>query len=339
MTDPFERRIRVGACLSLSGRYGRFGCQAARALDVWRELDGHVDLVIDDDHSDPQILERALPRVAGASDVLLSPYSTQLVRAAASMASAEGWLLWNHGGSGDDVENSHGGHLVSLLTRASRYPEQFVRRVLGDVCGELWIVNGKGSFGRQIADGADHAAQRAGIRTRRLEHGGDWPSTAPSESWALFSAGTFEQDVATVHRAREGPQPPATICAVAAGVQEFASEIDQPEGIYGVGQWFPGAAAASPEIGPSETTFLTAYANHTKTRIDYPGVQAVAGAALAVHCARRAGSTAPERLWAEATALDTETLFGGFKVDPVTGAQVKHKAVLVRWARSRLALA
>jgi branched-chain amino acid transport system substrate-binding protein len=339
MTDHPDHRIRVGACLSLSGRYARFGSQAARALDVWRALDGHVDLVTEDDQSDPHILRRILPQVADASDVLLSPYSTQLVRAAAAMASTEGWLLWNHGGSGDDIENSHAGHVVSLLTPASHYSEQFIRRVLNRKDIELWIVSGKGSFGRQVAEGADRAARRAGIRTRRVEHGGAWPSSTPSESWALFSAGTFEQDVETVRRAQGHPYPPCMICAVAAGVQEFAAEIERPEGIYGVGQWFPGAVANTQEIGPSEATFLTAYASRTKTRIDYPGVQAVAGAALAVYCARRTGATAPRRLWAEAAALDTETLFGGFKIDPVTGAQVKHQAVLVRWGCGGLALA
>jgi Periplasmic binding protein len=339
MTDRPDHRIRVGVCLSLSGRYARFGCQAARALQVWRALDDHIDLVIEDDQSNPRALKQIMPRVAGGSDVLLSPYSTQLVRAAAAMASAEGWLLWNHGGSGDDLENAHAGHLISLLTPASRYPEQFIRRVLNGQDVELWIVSGKGSFGRQVAEGADQAAQQAGIRTRRLEHDGAWPSSAPSESRALFSAGTFEQDVATVRRAQDHPHPPATICAVAAGVREFASEVEHPEDIYGVGQWFSGAVPDSPEIGPSETTFLTAYAGHVKMRIDYPGVQAVAGAALAVYCVRRAGTTAPERLWAEAAALDTETLFGGFKIDPVTGAQVKHQAVLVRWADGELALA
>ena len=130
MTGRPEHRIRVGACLSLSGRYARFGTQAARALEVWRSLDGHADLVIEDDQSDSQVLRRTLPSVAAAADVLLSPYSTQLVKAAAAMADAEGWLLWNHGGSGDDVENSHAGHVVSLLTPASRYAEQFIRRVL-----------------------------------------------------------------------------------------------------------------------------------------------------------------------------------------------------------------
>jgi Periplasmic binding protein len=339
MTGHPDRRIRVGACLSLSGRYARFGSQAARALDVWGTLDGHVDLVIEDDQSDPRVVQQILPRVAEASDVLLSPYSTQLVRAAAAMASAEGWLLWNHGGSGDDVENSHPGHLVSLLTPASRYPEQFIRRVLNREDIELWIVSGKGSFGRQVAEGAERAARHAGIRTRRLEHGGAWPSRTPSESWALFSAGTFEQDVETVRRAQDHPDPPCVIGAVAAGVQEFAAEIERPEGIYGVGQWFPGAVANTPEIGPSETTFLTAYAHRTKTRIDYPGVQAVAGAAVAAYCVRRTGTTAPQRLWAEAAALDTETLFGGFKIDPITGAQLKHEAVLVRWGLGGLALA
>ena len=339
MTDHPDHRIRVGACLSLSGRYARFGSQAARALDVWRALDGHVDLVIEDDQSDPHVLRRTLHHVSDTSDVLLSPYSTQLVRAAAAMASAEGWLLWNHGGSGDDVENSNAGHVVSLLTPASRYAEQFIRRLLNRENIELWIVSGKGSFGRQVAEGANRAADRAGIRTRRLEHGGAWPSRTPPESWALFSAGTFEQDVETVHRAQGHPHPPCMICAVAAGVQEFAGEIEHPEGIYGVGQWFHGAVANSPEIGPSETTFLTAYANRTKTPIDYPGVQAVAAAALAAYCVRRTGTTAPQQLWADAAALDSETLFGGFKIDPVTGAQLKHEAVLVCWGRGGLALA
>ena len=338
MTHRPDHHLRIGACLSLSGRYARFGCQAARALEVWRTLDGHVDLVIEDDQSDPQALRQILPHVADGSDVLLSPYSTQLVRTAAAMAEAEGWLLWNHGGSGDDVENSHMGHLISLLTPASRYPETFIRRVLNGKDVELWIVSGAGSFGRQVSEGADQAAQRAGVRTRLLEHGGAWPSSSPSEPRALFSAGTFEQDVATVRRAQDHPNPPAMICAVAAGVQEFALEIKHPEGIYGVGQWFPGAVANSPQIGPSETTFLTAYASHAKTPIDYPGVQAVAGAALAVYCARQAGTTAPQRLWAEAAALDTGTLFGAFKIDPMTGAQVKHEAVLVRWADGELAL-
>jgi hypothetical protein len=41
---------------------------------------------------------------AARSDLLLGPYFTVLRRAADDMAAEAGWLVWNHGGSGDDVE-------------------------------------------------------------------------------------------------------------------------------------------------------------------------------------------------------------------------------------------
>ena len=121
-------------------------------------------------------------------------------------------------------------------------------------------------------------------------------------------------------------------------MREFAGQVNDPEGIYGAGQWFPGSAARA-ELGPPEDAFLAAYAAVTGQPADYPGVQAAAAAVIAAHCARQARSTARGRLWEQAAALDTGTLFGGFRIDPVTGAQVKHEAALVRWTSGGLALA
>jgi ABC-type branched-subunit amino acid transport system substrate-binding protein len=328
--------LRVGACLSLSGRYARFGSQAARALRAWATLDGDAALVIKDDRSDPGTLQTLLPDVAAGCDVLLSPYSTQLARAAGKMAAAAGWLVWNHGGSGDDVQAAYPGHAVSLPTPASRYAERFIRDVVDGTGLELWIGPGKGSFGRQVADGAQQVAEQAGVCTRRLGNGDARP--CPSGPWALVSAGTFEDDVQAVNRARRQPDPPRLIFSVAAGVHEFAGAVDDPEGIYGVGQWFPGHATRA-ELGPPEDAFLAAYAAVTDQPVEYPGVQAAAAAVIAAHCARQARSTARGQLWPRAAVLDTTTLFGGFRIDPVTGAQVKHEAALVRWTSGRLALA
>ncbi len=326
----------MGACLSLSGRYARFGSQAARALRAWAVLDGDAEVVIEDDRSDPGTLQALLPRVAAGCDVLLGPYSTQLARAAGKMAAAAGWLIWNHGGSGDDVQTACPGHAVSLLTPASRYAEPFIRDVVAGTGLELWIGPGKGSFGRQVADGAQKIGEQAGARTRRLGNGDARPY--PSGPWALVSAGTFEDDVQAVNRARRQPDPPRLIFSVAAGVHEFAGEVDDPEGIYGAGQWFPGGATRA-ELGPTEDAFLAAYAAMTDQPVDYPGVQAAAAAVIAAHCARQTRSTARGQLWAQAAALDTATLFGRFRIDPVTGAQVKHEATLARWTSGRLTLA
>ena len=74
-----------------------------------------------------------------------------------------------------------------------------------------------------------------------------------------------------------------------------------------------------------------AYAGRAGSVPDYPAVQAAAGAVIATHCARLAGGTSRDALWAAAADLETSTLFGGFRIDPGNGSQVKHQTVLVQW--------
>jgi hypothetical protein len=117
---------------------------------------------------------------------------------------------------------------------------------------------------------------------------------------------------------------------VAAGVREFAQAVDDPEGVFGIAQWFPGSGHEV-LLGPREGEFLSACAASGSGLPDYPAAQAAAGAVIAVNCARLAASTDRGNLWAAAAAMETSTLFGGFKIDSQTGAQVSHRTVLVRW--------
>jgi ABC-type branched-subunit amino acid transport system substrate-binding protein len=336
---PGRHRLRVGACLSLSGKYARFGTQAARGLDAWRVLDGAADVIVEDDKSATGTLEAALRRVAPECDVLLGPYSTQLMRVAGWVAAEAGWLLWNHGGSGDDVETAHPGHIVSVLTPTSRYAVPFLRELASlDDDGCLWMVHGKGSFGKQVVTGAEASARQLGIETMRADPAAGLSSASRSAPWDLFCAGSFDEDVKMVSHARGLANPPRLICAVAAGIREFGDVAGDAEGVFGVGQWFPGVAR-TPELGPGEGDFLRAYLARSGGVIpDYPAVQAAAGAVLAAHCARAAGATAREPLWRAALALDTRTLFGDFKIGP-DGLQLQHETALMRWSADGLALA
>jgi len=325
-------QLRIGACLSLSGRFAQFGRQTAQGLETWRSLDGNADIIVEDDYSDRRTLESVLPAVAARCDILLGPYSTQLMRAAGHIAAESGWLVWNHGGSGDDVEGAHPGHVVSVLTPTSRYGEPFLLR-LADEPGErrdLCIVHGPGSFGRQVADGAEAIARRVGIRTVRASADDQIPPPGIAADWDLFSAGVFEQDAELVSKALRSAVPPRRVCAIAAGVREFARAVDDPEGVFGIAQWFPNSRREV-ALGPSEKAFLGAYPASAGMLPDYPAVQAAAGAVIATHCARLAGSTRRDALWASAVGLETSTLFGAFKIDPYSGSQVKHQTVLVRW--------
>jgi hypothetical protein len=188
-----------------------------------------------------------------------------------------------------------------------------------------------------VAQGAVDQARRDGLETVEKRTGDGPLFDDVPEAWDLFTAGRFEDDVAIVKEARSLARPPRTIGSVAAGVQDFASEVDQPDGIYGIAQWFPGRTA-EPALGPREGDFVDAYRGLTGTTPDYPAVQAAAGAVLALHAVELAQGVEPGELWRVAASLDTTTLFGAFRIDPTTGAQLKHAPVLLRWRGDRLRL-
>ncbi|MGS2647763.1 ABC transporter substrate-binding protein [Streptosporangium sp. LJ11] len=321
--------LTIGACLSLSGKHARFGEQARLGLEIWHASNSALDLVIQDDRSDPAVLRASLRELSNRCDILLGPYSTRLMRGAGDVAAELGRLIWNHGGSGDDVEAAHPGHVVSIPTPTSRYAEPFLRHLAETEALPVRIVCGKGGFGRQVAAGAEAIARSLGIDTVRFGPGDDLPRTAEG-AWALLCTGAFEEDIETISRARSLPAPPRTVCAVAAGVREFGQVLDAPYGAYGVGQWFPGTGDSA-EVGVRESDLLAAYQDRIGTLPDYPAVQAVAAAIIATHCAAAAGGTGRDALWSAAASLETTTLFGAFKIDPHTGTQLGHRSTLIRW--------
>jgi ABC-type branched-subunit amino acid transport system substrate-binding protein len=322
-------RLRVGACLSLSGRFEQFGRQAAAGLKTWRQLGGGADLLIEDDRSDPRHLAAILPSVAARCDLLLGPYSSLLMRTAGQIAADAGLLVWNHGGSGDEAAWPR--HVVSVLTPTAGYARPFMTMLEHEPPpAVLRIAQGRGAFGRQVAEGAEAHASRSGIPALRLS-ADDIFTDVPGEEWVLLTAGTFEHDIAIAGRALQLAEQPQLICAVAAGVRAFGQAISRPDGIFGIAQWFPGSSPGA-EIGPAEDEFVETYARLHGATPDYPAVQAAAAAAIAVHCARLAHPASRHALWAAAATLETRTMFGSFKIDPVSGAQTGHDMILVKWS-------
>ena len=332
-----HRPLRVGVCLSLTGRYSQFGTQAAHGLEVWRSLDGDAEVIVEDDGSDPVRLMGCLAGVAQRCDLLLGPYSTQQMRAAAAVAPGLDSLIWNHGGSGDDVQGACPGRVISILAPTSRYAVPFVQSVAREVeRAPLWIAQGKGSFGRQVASGAEAAGRRLGLEVMRLGPAAALLDDDSPVVWDLFSVGAFEADGALVRRALTSRWPPRALCSVAAGVRAFSRLVRDREGIFGIVQWFPGGGRA-PALGPTEVAFVARYLRLTGAMPEYPAIQAAAAAVIAVHCARMAGDLGVDALWRAAVSLNTTTLFGSFRVHPDTGAQVGHQTTLVRWSAEGLA--
>ena len=334
--------LRIGVLLSLTGRFARFGRQGADALELWNRMaGGPARLELRDDAGDTARVAPALAGLARTCDLLLGPYSTVLMREAAGFARETGTLVWNHGGSGDDVQAAAPGAVVSVLTPTSGYADPFVGHLAERLPGTgLRLVPGRGSFGRQVIAGARASAERRGVPVvgdpAPARPSARAPARAAARTPALFTAGTFEEDVERVSRLPSGPGRPPLVGTVAAGVQDFGRLVPDPQGVLGVAQWVPGGDPGPVEVGPDEREFLHRHRAAHGAAPDYPGVQAAATAALAVHCAGLAGSTDAGTLFRVAAGLRTRTLYGDFAIDPVTGAQTGHAMALVRWRDGRM---
>lgn len=318
--------LRAGACLSLSGRFAPFGTQAADGLRLWARHGGTA-LTVLDDRSDTAELTRALTSLASEVDVLFGPYSTVLMRAAIPVAEQAGRLLFNHGGSGGALDRP--GQVVNVLTPARRYAEPFIAHLAGVGGGPLFTAAGRGAFARDVVGGAADAALSAGLGVEVFD-----PDRPPDGTWDLLSAGVYEDDIATVRAARALANPPRHVCSVAAGVASFADDVDDPDGVFGIGQWSPGAVR-DVDAGMREPEFLAAWQDRYGRVPDYPGVQAYAAGVIASAAVQTAGSFGQEELWRAARALEVVTVFGRFRIDPDTGEQVGHAAALTQWRDGR----
>lgn len=197
---------------------------------------------------------------------------------------------------------------------------------------EVVIMHVDTGFGREVADGAAAAARRLGLLRRsvtfRPGRATDVLAQVPAGD-VLLSAGSFDDDVAIAQwvSARRW----RAVGMVAAGVDELRSVIgDRVEGLYGPCQWF-NDGTDDPAVGPNSAWFTHCYRDANGTAPPYPAAAAFAAGVVWQRCVTEAGTVESWPVWAVSQRLDTTTLFGRFRVNPVTGVQTGHQVRVVQW--------
>jgi Periplasmic binding protein len=338
-----DQRVLVGVAVSLSGRYAVQGRLAAAGLqqavaDVRstggvRLGDRRVlpELVVVDDGGTHAGVVRALDALAGV-DVWVGPYGSDLVRAAAARACEHGRVLWNHGGSADDVERLPG--VVSVASPASRYLAAILDAVARRrPSARVLVAAGRGGFGHHAMEGAKQAAVRLGMSVV-----GCVPDDVPEdpETDVLLLAGSLDQDLALLRRLRTRPP---VIGAVAGGLHAFADAVDRrADGVLAPTQWEEGVRFPV-GVGPHTAAVLRALrarvvptlrAGPGSGHVEYPSAQAYAVVLIALHCARQAGCLDDQLLMAEARRLRCTTFFGRFGLAE-DGHQRDHDMLVAQW--------
>jgi ABC-type branched-subunit amino acid transport system substrate-binding protein len=313
----------AAVALGLTGPFARQGTEAAQGMEFWAEEAGVRLTVVDDGGLRSAALQAYTAWLDQGVDLLLGPYASGLVRAVTPLVCDAGRLLYNHGGSADDLARPG---LVSLPAPASTYFHGAVQEAAARQVDRLLVARGPGRFAQAVAAGAVERASQRGIDAQTIMMGS--LTAADVAGAALLVVGRFEEDVAVVRRVRGWPRAPALLAAVAAGLPAFGEQLGPAaEDLLGPVQWW--LSRRRPEVGPSGASFAGRYRRRTGREPSYVAAQAAAAGYLA-HAAHHQGLEAETvRQWT------TSTLLGSFALDD-GWRQVGHRVRTIRWEHGRM---
>ena len=314
--------VTAALTLSLTGRYERQGTEAADGIRLWAEAAG-VRLTIVDDRGSRRTAMEAYRAWLDTVDLLIGPYASGLVRAVVPLVRDRRRILWNHGGSADDLAQPG---VACLPAPASTYFDGVVDEAADRKVSRIIVVQAPGPFARAVAEGAKARASKRGIDSAAIE-----ASAMEAEDVtmvAVLTAGPFEHDAAVVRGLRNRSQSPALLAAVAAGISAFGQELGEAaEGVLGPVHWWP--TADKPRIGPSGVEFAAQFQRRTDGEPSYPAALAAAAGYLA-HAAYDLGLESEDLPgWAISTML------GEFALD-AAWHQVGHRVTTIRWHGGRM---
>jgi hypothetical protein len=317
----------------LSGPLARFGRSGAVALGLWA---GRAGLALDVIDAYPSAAAAIAAAERDRPDVVFGPYGSG---PAVALATASVGVVWNHGGATARLARPAYPRVVNVPAPATGYLAAVLDTLVAEglrAGSEIVLLHGNTGFGREVAEGSAVAAGRLGLVLHpvsfRPGQGRAAVEGAPPGD-VLLSAGSFDDDVVIAGLARQRRW--RAIGLVAAGVEELHHAIgEQVEGIYGPCQWLH-ETGVEPADGPGADWFARRYRDATGTDPPYPAAAAFAAGVIWQRCGYEAQTFDPLRVLAASRDLDTTTLFGRFRVDPLTGVQVGHKIRVVQWRQGR----
>lgn len=347
--------ITVGLSASISGKFRLQGQHALNGVRLWQVyanaqggilVDGitrHIRLIWYDDESRGSRNRENVLRLLRDDqvDILLGPYSSNLTMAAAEVAEGHKKVLWNYGGTSDEIFSQGWRYIVAMSSPASDYFRSLPRWLahqypqLRQICV---LYSAKGTFGTQVNRGLTEVLRKTELSVDSvpidpsLNHTNDTLSMLRRiDPEAVVLASGFEDELAIIRTRSQWPSSVRAIAAVAAGVASFGQQLGRAsEGVIGPSQWEP--TIGFPAIlGPASASFVDNYKKKFGTGPDYVAAASFATGLIVRECILRSDSLDSSRLRCVASDLECNTFYGSFQIDPYAGRQLSHRILLVQW--------
>jgi branched-chain amino acid transport system substrate-binding protein len=354
-----KTEVAVGLSISLTGKFRPLGQQALQGIRLWQSYINaqggiavrnggkrSVRLIWYDDRSQIRFARKNVFQLLEEDkiDILLGPYSSSLTMAVAEIAEEHKKVLWNNGGSSDDIFSNGRRYLVGIASPASDYlralPHWLAEEhpALRRICV---LYSAGGTFGWQVARGilesvlvvAGQSVELVPINSSFENYDTILRTLFDIDPEVVVLAVAFQDELGLMRTRHRWPSTVREVAAVAAGVRAFSTELGQTaEGVLGPSQWEPGMTF--PNIaGPTSDWFLDSFQRQFGQTPNYIAAGSFATGLVLTECIRQAASLDDEKLRSTASDLDCNTFYGRFRIESRTGIQTGHRVLLIRWQR------
>jgi branched-chain amino acid transport system substrate-binding protein len=338
--------VRVGASISLTGRYDRTGRELKNGYDLWAEqtnaaggiLGRQVEFVVYDDTSDPETARNLYEKLISEDkvDLVIGPYSSPVTLPASTVAEKYSYPMIVSGASATDIYTRGYKNVFGVYTAAPLYMDGAIDIANKQGYRSVAIINENSAFAKDTVSGARKKAQDAGMQIVFEE---EYPNTVRDLNPILTKmrplnpdvliGGTYGEDATLLMRQLKDLNWAPKIVALTVGpaLPDFYDTLgNDAEYVMGATQWEPGVK------GPGVTEFVQAYNGKYGYLPGYHAAGGFAAGQLLKQAIEKAGAVDNDKLRSTLATIDATTIYGPYKVDD-TGNQVGKPSYLVQWLK------
>jgi len=341
--------IKIGASLSLTGTYAALGQNQSRGYQLCAKhvnekggvLGRKIEFVLYDDQSQPATGVRLYEKLITQDkvDVVMGPYSSAITEAVANINEKYKMPMVAPMASTTSIFKKGRKFVFMVQSPAEVYLEGLIDMAAKRGLKTLALVNEDTLFPKATVQGTIELAKKKGLQVVFVEAypKGNTDFSAiltkirAANPDVLGAATYFDDAVAITRQMKElNVNPKMYGVTVGGDLPKFYELLGKnAEFVYGSTQWEP----ELPYSGAKE--FSEAHKKEFPgADLSYHAAGGYGGCQVLVEAIRRAGSLDGEKVREQILKLDTNTVYGGFKVDQ-DGFQISHRMVTFQWQEGK----
>ena len=349
LCEAGKEPIRLGATVSLEGKYAETSFMIQNAYKLWVEqintrgglLGRPVKLILYDDKSNKDRVRSLYEKLITEDrvDFVLAPYGTPLTLVASEVTERHGYVMIACAAAGEQIWERGYQYIFGMHALSKRYFIGYLDLLARNGMESLAILFEKTSFNITAARGAQQWADRFGLMVD-INQGFDDPQEFPkllqqlmakNVDGLIFSAYPPEcyKFIELMEKAQYRPK--AMAFAIAPALPGFHHRVGTyAEDIFGPSQW-----EADKRIPfPGTVNFIDEFIRISGKVPSYHAGGAYGSCQILEKAITQTQSIDHGKIVNAVHSLDTVTVTGRFKVDH-SGRQIGHNPLIIQWQNGK----